>query len=194
MAHCHGRLRRKLLCMTVRAPDPRRLDVAAAAAAGVALAGRWPLSDLGRLADGAAGEVDEPVAWSARFEQRREHGGAPQACLHLQAHARVARECQRCLQPVLLVLDVDRAFCFAPNEDEAAALDADSEDDVLVLSRQFDLRELVEDELLLSLPIVPKHEQCPAPLESAAPSQAGQAPTPEHPFAALASLRRGRGP
>jgi uncharacterized protein len=180
--------------MTTRAHDPRRLDVAVAAAAAVELAGRWPLSELARLADDAAALVDQPVAWSARFEQRREAGAAPAVWLQLQARARVARQCQRCLQPVLLALDVDRAFRFAPSEDEAAALDAESEDDVLVLSRQFDLRELVEDELLLALPIVPKHEQCPALLVVAATSQAVKAAEPTHPFAALAALKRGRSP
>jgi uncharacterized protein len=177
--------------MTTRAHDPRRLDVAAAAASGAELGGRWPLSDLTRLSEGAAGQVDEPVTWSARFEQRRELGGAPQVWLQLQARARVARECQRCLQPVLLALDVDRAFRFAPTEDEAAALDADSEDDVLALSRQFDLRELVEDELLLALPIVPKHEQCPAPLALAVSARPPDELAPAHPFAALASLKGG---
>jgi uncharacterized protein len=180
--------------MTTRAHDPRRLDVAAAAAADAELAGRWPLSELARLADDAAGQVDEPVAWSARFEQRREPGGAPQVWLQLQAQARVARECQRCLQPVLLALDVGRAFRFVATEDEAATLDAESEDDVLVLSRQFDLRELVEDELLLALPIVPKHEQCPAPWAATSPNQAAEDAAPAHPFAALASLKRGSGP
>ena len=180
--------------MTTRAHDPRRLDVAAAAAAVAMLDGRWPLSELARLADDAAGTVDEPVEWSARFEQRREHGGAPQVWLHLRAQARVARECQRCLQPVLLALNVDRAFRFMATEDEAAALDAESEDDVLVLSRQFDLRELVEDELLLALPIVPKHEQCPAPWLPTGPDRTGDDALPVHPFAALASLKRGSGP
>ncbi len=179
--------------MTNRVHDPRRLDVAAAAAAGAELAGLWSLSELARLADGAAGQVDEPVVWSARFETRRESGGPPQVWLQLQARAHVARECQRCLQPVLLVLDVNRAFRFAPTEDEAATLDAESEDDVLALSRQFDLRELVEDEFLLALPIVPKHEQCPAPLASAAPRAEEEDVAPFHPFAALASLKRGSG-
>ena len=176
--------------MTTRAHDLRRLDVAAAAAAGAVFSGQWPLAELTRLAVDAAGRVDEPVAWSAHFEQRREPGGAAQGWLQLQAHARIARECQRCLQPVLLTLDVDRAFCFAPTEAEAAALDAESEDDVLVLSRQFNVQELIEDELLLSLPIVPMHEQCPAPLVAASPGQAGEDVAPAHPFAALAALKR----
>ena len=179
--------------MTTRAHDLRRLDVAAAAAAGAEFDGRWPLSELVRLAADAAGQVDEPIAWSARFEQRRESGGAAQVWLQLQAHARIARECQRCLQPVLLTLDVDRAFRFAPTEDEAAALDAESEDDVLVLSRQFNVQELIEDELLLALPIVPMHERCPAPLVAATPEQPGEDVAPAHPFAALAALKRGSG-
>ncbi len=179
--------------MTTRSLDPRRLDVAAAAAAGAELVGRWPLSEMARLAEGAAGQVDEPVAWSARFEHRRELGAAPQAWLQLQTRARVARECQRCLQPVLLSLDISRAFAFAQTEDEAAAQDADSEDDVLVLSRQFDLRELVEDELLLALPIVPMHEHCPGPLPTAAPGEAAAGDAPAHPFAALAALKRAGG-
>jgi uncharacterized protein len=180
--------------MTTRAFNHRRLDVAAAAAVGAELSGRWPLSELARLADGAVGQVDEPVSWSARFEQRRELGAAPRAWLRLQAQARIARECQRCLQPVLLSLDVDRAFAFAPTEDEAATLDAESEDDALVLSRQFDLRELIEDELLLALPIVPMHERCPAPLAAAAATgEADDDVAPAHPFAALAAWKRGGG-
>lgn len=182
--------------MTTREHDPRRLDVAAAAAGGAVVTGRVPLSELARLADDAVGQVDEPVEWSGRFELRRVQGGASQLWLHLQARARVARECQRCLQPVLLRLDVARDFRFAASEDEAAALDAQSEEDMLVVSRRFDLRELVEDELLLALPIMPRHEQCPAPLAPAAAATTEEAAdeiSPAHPFAALAALKRGGG-
>jgi uncharacterized protein len=174
--------------MKTRAHDPLRLDVAAAAADGAALSGRWPLATLERLH--TAGDGDLAADWQARFAQRQVPGEpAPQVWLHLQAQAQVARECQRCLQPVLLRLAVDRAFRFVPSEDEAAALDADSEDDVLAASRRFDLRALVEDELLLALPLVPKHEQCPAPWQP----EPAAAPPAGHPFAALAALRRSGG-
>ena len=36
-----------------------------------------------------------------------------------------------------------------------------SEEDLLALSREFDLHELIEDELLMALPVVPKHDECP---------------------------------
>ena len=76
-------------------------------------------------------------------------------------------------------------------EAAAEALDAEIEDDVLALSKSLDLRELVEDELLLALPIVPRHDVCPQPL----PLPVDSAPAPEdpterpHPFAALQRLK-----
>jgi uncharacterized protein len=172
--------------MKPRALDPERLDVASAAADGAVLSGAWPLGSFGRLVDGPVG--DASVEWSARFEWRAVPGGAAQPRLHLQAQARVWRDCQRCLQPVALDLAVDRAFRFVADEETAAVLDAESEEDMLVLSRAFDLRELLEDELLLDLPLVPRHDTCPQPLprEAAEPASAPDA----HPFAALAALKR----
>jgi uncharacterized protein len=179
---------RKLHRMKARGHDPLRLDVAAAAADAAALAGRWPLASLSRLQATGGGELE--VDWAARFERRTVAGGPPQVWLHLQARACVARECQRCLQPVLLPLSVDRALRFVPTEEQAAALDAESEDDVLAMPQRLDLRELVEDELLLALPLVPKHEDCPMPDAAAARSPGAAA---DHPFAALAAWKRGGG-
>ncbi len=52
----------------------------------------------------------------------------------------------------------------AGGEEAAAALDAESDDDVLALESSLDLHALVEDELLLALPLVPRHDECPEPL------------------------------
>lgn len=174
--------------------DPLHFDVADAAAHGVELEGRWPLVDLPRLA--ADHPVDAPalagdVAWSARASTRQGSAGTPEVWLHLSAQATVLRSCQRCLQPLPLPLAIDRNLRFVPGEDAAAALDADSDDDVLALGPQLDLRELVEDELLLALPLVPRHEVlCPEPL----PFRAGEVEPVEHPFAALAALKPDGGP
>jgi uncharacterized protein len=173
--------------------DPLHFDVADAAAQGVELQGRWPLAELPRLA--ADHPADAPalagdVAWSARASTRQGTGGAPQTWLHLSAQAAVLRSCQRCLQPLALPLAVDRDLRFVAGEDAAAALDADSEDDVLALTPQLDLRELVEDELLLALPLVPRHEVCPEPLTFSA----GDVEPAGHPFAALAALKPAGGP
>ncbi len=172
-----------------RTQDPRRVDIAAACADALALSGQWPLRALDRLAEGGA--ADATVAWAARFELRPVPGGPPERWLGLQASARVRRECQRCLQPVTLVLAVDRRLRFADDEATAAVLDAGSEDDVLVASRRFDLQELVEDELLLAMPLVPMHEACPDPLVRPVADEPAEAQT--HPFSALAALKRGPG-
>ena len=178
--------------MNPRQPDPRKLDVAAAAANALSLEGRWPLAGFSRLIDGAAQDGD--VQWSARAQLRAVPGGESETWLHLAARARIWRDCQRCLQPVALDLDVARGLRFVADEATAEALDAESEDDVLATPRWLDLHELIEDELLLALPIVPMHDPCPVSLPMSVgdlgeDAQAGEAPKP---FAVLAGLKRGR--
>ena len=180
--------------MSGRVFDPLRLDVQALAGDAGELGGAWPLRQFGRLADmlhAEAPPVDaDVISWSARGEQRAARGAPAQNWLHLQARTNLKLECQRCLQPVPTDIALDRWFHFVPGEDAAAQLDADSEDDVLALTRALDLRELVEDELLLALPLVPRHSVCPAPLR--APGEAADLePDPVHPFAALAALKQG---
>jgi uncharacterized protein len=178
--------------MKPRTDDPRKLDVARAAADGAVLSGRCPVSALERLADGTVlADDDSAVAWTARFERRPVRGGEPEVWLALQAGARVWRECQRCLQPVALELAVDRSLRFVADEATAAALDAESEVDVLAMGRRFDLLELVEDELLLALPLVPMHDTCPVPLGPPEPAADAGPEAPARPFAALAALKRG---
>ena len=172
--------------------DPHRLDMRAFARAGIELAGRWPQASLPRLGEGLLPMADgaPAVEWRARGEQREVRGGSHQVWLHLTARTTVSMECQRCLMPMLQELEFDRHFMFARDEAEAARLDEESEDDVLVMARHLDLTELVEDELILALPIVPRHEVCPEPL-SAPPEEApATEERRENPFAALADLRR----
>lgn len=148
--------------------NPQRLDVPAFAKAQASLQGQAPLADLPRLAEGTCAPADEAwpfVEWHATGLKREVLGGAPEVRLRLQARARVWLTCQRCLQPMALDLAVDRLFRFMRDEDEAALVDETSdEEDVLAMSRSLDLLSLVEDELIMTLPIVPRHEVCPEPL------------------------------
>jgi uncharacterized protein len=178
--------------MKARDFDPRRLDVQAFAEAAGQLDGEQALADWPRLAESAAagtlqGELG-PVRWTLRGESRPVRGAPPQTWLHLQAQAQIDLECQRCLQPVRFALSAQRSFQFVAGEEVAATLDADSEDDVLALTRALDLPALVEDELLLSLPLVPKHEQCPSAPALTSPDDTPAEPAP-HPFAGLAALK-----
>ena len=182
--------------MKPRLIDPLRLDVEAFAKDAGQLEGDWPVRSLERLADAAHPDARPAEAdlahWHAEGESRPVKGGAPQAWLHLRANARLALVCQRCLGPVDTPLETERSFLFVGDEDTAARLDAESEDDVLAMTRALDLRALVEDELLLALPIVPRHELCPQPL----PMEHDDAPEEArpNPFAALAALKRGGPP
>lgn len=181
--------------MRSRPVDPRHLDVEAFAKDAGSLEGEWPLASLERLADAAHPDVPLQAAdtarWRAVGERRTPKGGQPQTWLHLHADGRLMLVCQRCLGPVEAVVDADRSFLFVAGEDAAAALDADSEDDVLALTRSLDLRELVEDELLLSLPMVPRHDECPEPLELP-PEPDAPPQEKENPFAVLAALKAGK--
>ncbi len=177
--------------------DPLRLDVTVFAKAAGELAGQWPLASFDRLVDttmpDALATCGRNVEWRARGEARAMRSGEPQVWLHLSASTAVPLQCQRCLQPVEVALAVERSFLFVHGEDAAAQLDADSEDDVLALTRALGLQELIEDELLLAEPIVPRHEVCPEPLE--VPEDVEElADDKPNPFAALASLKKSSPP
>ena len=118
-------------------------------------------------------------------------GGIPQVWMQLTVRASFPMECQRCLTPVDVPLHVERAFRFVADEATAEALDDDSEEDLLVISREFDLHELIEDELLMALPVVPRHDECPTdvPMASSDDDFEEASAARPNPFAALASLR-----
>lgn len=175
-----------------RITDPRRLDVAAFTVAGAELAGEWPQSGFVRVAGattpGAAAPA--PVRWQVRGARAALEGAGVQPSLQIEADTEVMLECQRCLQPLPLPLHIGRRIFFVAGEDAAAALDATSDDDVLALVPSLDLHALIEDELLLALPLVPRHEACVLPLSSAAgAADVASKAEAEHPFAALAALK-----
>ena len=183
---------------STRAPDPRRLDVAAFAATGGELRGAWEATQLRRLQsatiDPSAEARRGDVAWQARGERLPLPGAGTRPSLLIEAETDVTLECQRCLQPMRWPLQARRRIFFVEGEDAAAALDAENEDDVLALAPALDLQALVEDELLLALPIVPRHEVCPEPLARPFVEEES-APVPEDsPFAVLSALKRGPAP
>lgn len=181
--------------MKSRSFDPLHLPVEAFAQAAGELEGSWPIADLPRLTDAAHAEAKpdagDAVAWHLRGESRAMRSGASQTWLHVDARCALSLVCQRCLGPVAAEVHARRSFLFAADEAAATALDAEVEDDVLVLTRSLDARELVEDELLLALPLVPRHEVCPDPL----PLPADDVPAGDerpNPFAVLSALKNGR--
>lgn len=179
---------------TTRNADPRSIELLAFCRQEATLEAEQPLAAMPRLSASLAAEPapGEAARWQAQGRLQPVSGGQPQVWLHLQAQTEVGLQCQRCLQPMREALHVDRQFRFVRDEEEAARLDEESEEDVLALPPRIDLLELLEDELILTLPIVPRHEVCPDPLPMAVDDDEDEEPAP-HPFAALAALR-GTGP
>jgi uncharacterized protein len=171
--------------------NPRRLDVKSFAEEGATLAGEHPLRDGERLLAEAQGRgAERAVTWSATGEMRNPRHVAPEVWLRLKAGTLMSLTCQRCLGPVDVPVSVDRSFRFVPDEETAAAQDDESEEDVLALSRDFDLLELVEDELLMELPLAPRHETCP-PVHVVVEDEGfeGSSARHENPFAVLGQLK-----
>jgi uncharacterized protein len=188
--------------------DPAsRINVQTFAESGLPMKGRTPIEKLARLAfetvalepaPGSSGEspINSAVNWQAQAELRQGPAGAPDIWLHLQADAAVPVTCQRCLSPVTVPIAFERWYRFVENEDVAMAQDNESDEDLLVMQTQLDLLALLEDELIMALPMLPMHDVCPSPPQLSA----GQIDVPEgvlgdpperpNPFAALAGLKK----
>lgn len=191
-----------------RLHDPCRLNLPALAHEEKPLADTTPLSKMQRLVQELQGlEADFPanlqVQWQAKAELRNPPGQLPneegELWLRLEATAQLPMQCQRCLHPVDIPLQIDQWFRFVATEEVAMAEDDDCEEDLLVLEPQFDILALLEDELLMALPLVPMHEACPEAVAShigfgsATPGAAlpeMEPPTRPNPFAALAGLKK----
>ena len=167
-----------------------QIDVKAFAKAQTHLSGQTPLAQFERISQDCVGEVTGDVVWSIQGSMKTSASGADAAWLHLDATAHVPLTCQRCLGAVSLALRLDQDFRFVADEATALAQDDESQEDVLVLSRDFDVLALVEDELLMARPIVPMHEACTS---ERAPTSRGEevdvSAEKPNPFAALASLK-----
>jgi uncharacterized protein len=175
--------------------DPRHLDVHRFAEEGAVLQASDELGRFSRLlAETVPGEAAPMVHWHARGEMLNPRHVSPEVWLHLEADAILPLVCQRCLTTVDLPIAVDRSFRFVADEATAAAHDDEAEEDLLALSRSFDLLELVEDELLMELPPAPMHEACPEPVKMSVedPDFDAAGPRKENPFAVLGRLKTGK--
>lgn len=181
--------------------SPDRLDVRQLAQADETLSGEGALSVFARLAGDSAdlGEHlgERAVRWTARAEWRRaapansvEAQQQPVLWLHITASAELTLTCQRCLAPMSQALEADRWFRFVADEATALLEDEDSEEDVLVFQTALNLLELIEDELIMAQPLVPKHEVCPTALPTSAGPVVEDAPARPNPFAVLQQMKK----
>ena len=93
----------------------------------------------------------------------------------------VRLECQRCLDSLDLPLHLVAELQFAASDEEIGAADDDAER--ILAGREMSITALVEDEVLLALPMVPKHERCGAAMNVESGAQVSA-------FQALAALKK----
>lgn len=137
------------------------------------------LDELPRLADvlcTTAGFM------SVRLEGSRDDAG--KSWLQVDIVGEPILWCQRCLGGVKFPLAISsRLQLIAPGEEWPDDDLVDDSADAIEAEKALAVLSLIEDEVLLALPIAPRHEQCESPLATA--SEHGTSP-----FAALAALKK----
>ena len=79
--------------------------------------------------------------------------------LHVSISGAVGLTCQRCLGSMPYTVEVERTLYLARNEAELERLDALPDSDAIQAGERLSLVDLVEDEVLLSLPLAPMHAE-----------------------------------
>lgn len=146
--------------------------------------GRKEPASFLRLRD-AVERVEEGVDFELRFAKTE--AGHP--VVEGEVKARLVMRCQRCLEPVEVPVESAFQMGFIATEEEADRL-PDGLDPWVTAGHPVRLQELLEDELLLSLPLVPMHPQGECSGGDPAPTEADDAGAKrDNPFAVLAALK-----
>lgn len=121
--------------------------------------GEIAVADSARL----SGEcVDKSAVLSWSIEGGASGLGFPQ--LTLSVSGSVSLLCQRCLTPCAFDIASESILVLAKDDVQADEIESMLDDDtidVIVGSKAMDVMALIEDEVLLAIPLAPKHEVCP---------------------------------
>jgi uncharacterized protein len=149
---------------------------------GSSVAGKLPLSGMPRLKDLLS---DREGAVSYAIQGYMSAKGRP--VLRVSLTADLAVPCQRCLEELRLRVNSRREIVLLPRVTDADPTEGEDDDiDFMPSTGSLDLHDLVEQEVVLSLPMAPRHT------EAACRLQPGAASTGERssPFSALAGLKK----
>lgn len=111
------------------------------------------------------------------------------ALIRSEFSAEVKMICQRCLE--IAALPIHGEYIYAVVKEGASDQSVPKGYDALEVGEEpLDLLTLVEDELLLALPIVPVHEDCQPPAGLDEPEPSEDEVSRSNPFSVLAQLKR----
>jgi uncharacterized protein len=149
-------------------------------------AGKFDATSLPRVADQLAPEGGSAeIAW--RISGIVDPSGRP--ALEVRVDGAVPLVCQRCLQPFDWRVAQRTMVFLARDERELETLDADDEHEVILAAAPIDAATLAEDELLLTLPFVPRCERVECAQSAMAAAHEPGARAPAQAFAALAAIK-----
>jgi uncharacterized protein len=163
---------------------PDSVDAWRAVSARRVFEGRVALGAFARLRDSLA-DTDGECSFSLQFAR----DGFGVATVMVAARAELPLVCQRSLQRFLFPVTVHQTLGLVRNEAEEAALPSDVEPVLVGADGELTPLDLIEDELILALPVVPlsadtmRDEPLPEPVEQPGERQV-------NPFAALAALKK----
>lgn len=173
---------------------PERIDPRRLARESAVLEGVLPTAGMRRLASAVLA-----LGTSARLQARVGVDEQGRPLLEGAAGVEVTLRCQRCLEPMVTELHAPFRLAVVVSDADARRL-PDELDALIVEDERIDTAALVEDELILALPVVGRHEDMqacrvgPQHMESA-PAE-GESTADEEdapgPFAALEALKRDR--
>ena len=134
---------------------PEYLDFFQKADLGCEIKGKWPINQLNRLTGlllNESGELDAELKFDRLGKLRYISGNVS---------AKVEVTCQRCMQPMSLALEANFKLGLITKEDQADRL-PEGYEPCLVNDEDTRLADVLEEELLLVMPLVAMHEEgCP---------------------------------
>jgi uncharacterized protein len=160
----------------------RLIDAPEFARLGRVLEGCVPLVEFERLGDGLR---DPGGSLRYRIGGEVDKRGYPALVLDLQARLLVT--CQRCLQELELPVKLHNRIRLVESPQDLPLEQPDEtlagDEDVVAAAGPLDVLAMIEDEMLLALPLAPRHEECEV-------AGSGTGMRIESPFGVLARLKK----
>ena len=183
--------------MSAVSPDrlPDSIDAWRMAAAQRSFEGEFPVRKMARLA-GLLAPSDEGDADAGYCRFRLSFGREPLGNtsypqLSMKVEAALPLVCQRTLETFLLPLTIEQRLGLIRHESEEAGLPPEVEPLLVPEDGQLRLLDLVEDELILAVPVVPMSPGGVDDIETEWPAEGSEsADERPNPFAELAKLKQ----
>ena len=163
---------------------PHYLEPRKQAMQGGEISGQTTVSALPRLAEFRQSQ-DSPVTVELRFDRDQDGRYLVRGTIDTRLHL----ACQRCLDPVECEVSAQVELALVWSEEQIASL-PERYDPWLMSDDKLVLADMLEEELLLALPLAPVHDVCPAPLPTPEADKAEAQGKADNPFAVLAELKK----